>query len=372
MSTRPCRPSRLLPVLFCLIFALTCSPAGAVPEESALTPVQAGAELMPHNPTLWLQDAIRSGSLQEIEAAQSMGARTTEECLWLAAAYGDQDILRFLLQHMHLPATAVFSIAIAPGPGQDGTAPGLAIRRRLLTFLSGDHQETLIRGVTLLHIAAAAGNAQTARFLLSRGVPVDAAMSNGNTPLLVAYSSWLRSWNPMHMAHDAFQSLRRDTNFPGFIYFLLDMGADRSRLDTLTDAKRDATERYVVGLTTDFAVPMRDGSFMSLESILEEACTNTAWGLVDMRVFTRKKSASSYCHMTVVFFGRLKKDGSSIRIPFIFLDNHFCLAGDRKIPDYVILKNQIPMDREEMLNFWENLGVDLKNRAFWTARDADF
>ncbi len=345
---RPALRAALL--LSALALLLLPAPAPALEYAEPLLPEEAA-------PTILLQQAIRAPNSTEIERAINAGAQVTEESLWLAAIYADPEILKFLLKRNGVSPDATFSIGMEAGPGQEDSPNGASLRRRVLSLLSDGPPARLLERVSLLHLAAVSGNTDVARYLLESGVPVNEAMSSGGTAMTVAYCAWLRSWNPMLIAPEAFSLVKRDTNYPGFIYFLLDMGANADPMEDLIEAKRDAIERYVVSLTSAYHVRMRDGSERRLGDVLEQACTRTAWGLIDYQVFGRR--SVNYCRMTVVFFGRLKATGESVRIPFVFLDDKFLFPGDpEESQQFTILKNGVPMPYAQLPGFWGGLGVD--------------
>ena len=177
-----------------------------------------------------------------------------------------------------------------------------------MSLLSPDgHQNTTVENVSLLHCAALVGNTSTARYLLNAGVNPAAVMSNGMPPVLVAFCSWLRTWNPMHVTPMAIRTISRDCNYPGFIYALFDHGVQYSQLEDFLEEKRDVLERYAIMLTQNFMVPMKDGSMMHLEDLLEGLCTNTAWSLLDQHLFVQEYE--NYCNMRVLFIGRLLETG---------------------------------------------------------------
>lgn len=344
--------------------------AGTEPSGASIIPVEESSIMS--DPTTWLIQSIRRASSREILAAVNAGAVITEEAVWLAAIYTDGPTLSFFLQRLGLSPLAAYTIGVKPRDRQDEGSVGLAMRRRILSLMSSGTQQTNnLRNVSLLHLAALVGNTDTARYLLEEGVDPDAKIDNGMTPLLVAYNSWIRIWNPMHVATNAFTTLSRNTNYPGFIYALLDGGASYQPLEDLIEERRDNMERYVVGLAENFDVPMKGGGFTALGDLLESICTNTAWGLVDLELFP--KDSPHYCRMVVVFLGKLKSDGSSLAIPFAFLDDRFVLPGDLSLAnDLNIWHEGTTFTRRDNLEFLDSLGVDLANKAFWDKMDARF
>ncbi len=326
---------------------------------------------MVQDPTRWLQDAVRRSSSKEIQAALSQGGRLTQECLWLAAIYADAPILDFLLKATGTAPTATFSIGRQPGAGQDDSVEALVMRRRIMSLLSPDgHQNTTVENVSLLHCAALVGNTSTARYLLNAGVNPAAVMSNGMPPVLVAFCSWLRTWNPMHVTPMAIRTISRDCNYPGFIYALFDHGVQYSQLEDFLEEKRDVLERYAIMLTQNFMVPMKDGSMMHLEDLLEGLCTNTAWSLLDQHLFVQEYE--NYCNMRVLFIGRLKSDGTSICIPFAFVDDRFVVPGDTGNEHVRIWHNGETLTRSDSLRFLDSIGIDLQDHEFWNHMDAQF
>ena len=323
------------------------------------------------DPTTWLVQSIRRASSREILAAVNAGANITEEAVWLAAIHTDGPTLAFFLQRLGLSPLATYTIGVKPHEKQDPSNVGLAMRRHLITLMAPGHQTNNMRDVTLLHLAALVGNTDTARYLLEEGADPNAKMDYGMTPILVAYNSWIRTWNPMHVSTKAITTLSRNTNYPGFIYALLDAGASSQPLDDLLEERRDTMERYVVGLAENFDVPMKGGGFMRLGKLLESICTNTAWGLVDFELFP--KDSPHYCRMVVVFVGKLKSDGSSLAIPFAFLDDRFVVPGDLSLADDLSIWHEgATFSRLENLEFLDSLGVDLANKDFWNKMDARF
>lgn len=321
--------------------------------------------------TRWLHEAIRRSSSREIQAAINEGAELTEECLWLAAVHTDSGILDYLLKQAGLSVQAKFTLGALPGPGQDTSELGSALRRRLLgLFTSDGHQTEYLQGVTLLHFAALVGNTDTARYLLHAKADPNAAMNNGQTPMLVGFSAWLHTWNPMHVTPTAIKHISKTSNYPGFIYTLLDHGARYEQLENLLEKKRDVLERYVVSLAQNFSVPMKDGSLKTLESLLEGLCTNTAWGLLDQHLFVREYP--NYCNIKVIFLGRLKSDGTSICFPFGFVDDRFVMPGDSAARDVIIWHNGKTYSSVESLRFLDSMGIDLGKKDFWDNMDAQF
>ena len=324
------------------------------------------------DPTTWLLQSIRRASSREILAAVNAGANITEEVVWLAAIHTDGPTLAFFLQRLGLSPLATYTIGVKPREKQDPSNVGLAMRRHLISLMtSGRHQTNNLNEVTLLHLAALVGNTDTARYLLEEGADPNAKTDYGMTPILVAYNSWIRTWNPMHVSTKAIATLSRNTNYPGFIYALLDAGASSQPLDDLLEERRDTLERYVVGLAENFDVPMKGGGFMRLGKLLESICTNTAWGLVDLKLFP--KDSPHYCRMVVVFLGKLKSDGSSLAVPFAFLDDRFVVPGDLSLADKLSIWHEgSAFSRLENLEFLDSLGVDLSNDEFWDRMDARF
>lgn len=323
------------------------------------------------DPTRWLHEAIRRSSSREIQAALEEGAKLTEECLWLAAVHTDSGILDYLLKQAGVSVQATFTLAPEPAPGQDASEIGRALRLRLLgLFTSDGHQAEHLEGITLLHFSALVGNTDTARYLLQAKADPDAVMSNGLSPILVAFSAWLHTWNPMHVTPSAIKRIGTTSNYPGFIYTLLDNGARYEDLENLLEQKRDVLERYVVSLTQNFSVPMKDGSLKTLDSLLEGLCTNTAWGLLDQHLFVREYP--NYCDMKVIFIGRLKSDNTSICFPFGFLDDRFVMPGDSGVKDLNIWHNGKALTSEESLRLLDSIGIDLKRKDFWDNMEAQF
>ncbi len=325
---------------------------------------------IPRDPTLWLHDSIRRASVREVHAALNAGARLTEEALWLAAIYTDAATLDFLLQRAGYTSSARFSLGIKAQAHQCESLESLAIRRRLVSLLACGTRTNSLQDVTLLHLAALTGNTDVARALLAQGLSPNAVMSNGATPMNVALSAWLRSWNPMRMAVHVFKTMSRNTNYPGFIYDLLDRGGEPVP-DELMEQHRDTMERYLVNLACDFHVPTKNQGFLSLSELLEQSCTNTAWGLIEFQFFNQ--NSRYYCQLVLVFLGRLKEDQTSLAIPFVFLDDRFILPGDRTTGmQFTIWHNGTSLTREESLRFMEKLGLDLSDSSFWEKMDARF
>lgn len=367
-------------LLLISVLALPC-PGAAQPESlppgeesttlpSASVPLSEALQMV-SDPTRWLLDAVRRSSGREVQAALSQGARLTQECLWLAAIHADAAVLDYLLKEAGTAPGATFSIGIEAGEGQDATEDALAIRRRLMSLLSSDgHQKDPVENVNLLHCAALVGNMDTARYLLNAGVNPSAAMSNGMTPVLVGFCSWLRTWNPMHVTPLAIRNITRDCNYPGYIYALFDHGVHYSQLEGFLEEKRDILERYVVTLAQNFMVPMKDGSMKRLEDLLDDLCTNTAWGLLDQHLFVQEYE--NYCNMRVLFIGRLKSDGTSICLPFAFVDERFVIPGDTGSAFVRIWHNGETLTRIDSLRYLDAMGIDLQAREFWEHMDAQF
>ena len=325
---------------------------------------------IPRDPTLWLHDSIRRGSVREVHAALTAGAQLTEEVLFLAAIYTDAATLDFLLQRAGYRPTARFSLGMKALEHQSDSQAGLAIRRRIVSLLACGSHTSSLQDVTLLHLAALTGNTDVARFLFAQGLSPNAVMSNGATPMNVALSAWLRAWNPMRMAVNVFRTISRDTNYPGFIYDLLDRGGEPVP-DELMEQHRDTMERYLVNLACDFHVPTKHQGFISLSELLEQSCTNTAWGLIEFQFFNQ--NSRYYCQLVLVFLGRLKEGNTSLAIPFVFLDDRFVLPGDRSTGlQFTIWNNGTTLTREESLRFMEKLGLDLSDSSFWQKMEARF
>lgn len=353
--------------------ATAASVAPVTTDGSVLDADVKGGGSVPRNPTLWLHESIRRSSPHEIDAALNAGAALTPECLWLAAIHTDGPTLDFLLKRLGANATDTYNLEVAGMENSSSDHVMIDLRRRLISLLAqgGRRDLDIVSDVSLLHFAALVGNTETGRYLLDQGVSPNAVMGNGGTPLTVAYSSWLRSWNPMRVSQVAVTSLSRKTNYPGFIYGLYDAGANPEPLEKTIERGKDTMERYVIGLVSEFMVPTTDGGFVKLGDLLDARSTNTAWGLMDMHLF--EQTAPHYCQMTLLFLGRLKSDGSPFCIPFAFLDDRFVMPGDKAaIQRPNIWYNGRTCTPEESLRFMEGLGVNCSDAEFWSRLDASF
>jgi len=192
----------------------------------------AGMTLTRNPQDTWTSDALRNENVHAIRqrvlndpAYLASRDYIGDTPLQAAIAFGELGLVEFLLQHGADPNVAVDDGYTCLLTAIESEKPAsLAIVKALVGAGASIHK-TGINGWTPLHMAAARGHVEKARYLVQAGASIDerTEIDGGDTPLMVAASG----------------------GKPEFVQFLLDQGADSSVRNWISNRTAIEEAQYV-------------------------------------------------------------------------------------------------------------------------------